>query len=62
MNKSEIQKQLDEARNKRVTAYGRYMYYECADLNYDHEGAIQAHNEYLKWDEEVKRLEKLLKQ
>lgn len=42
----ELKQQLKEAEAAETSAYGQYMYYECADRGYDAEGASEAKKKY----------------
>lgn len=42
----ELKQQLKEAESEETSAYGTYMYYECADRGYDAASASEARRKY----------------
>lgn len=52
----EVKKQIEELESKKTSAYGKYMYEECAERGYDHQAARKAHDEYLQYCIEINKL------
>lgn len=56
-NLNELQIQLEEAKTEEMNAYGKYMYYECADRGYDAQSASKAKHRYYDASAKVKEIE-----
>lgn len=54
-----IEDYIEDYESKANAAYGRYMYEECAEVGYDAKASREAHDEYLKYEEQVNYLKSL---